>query len=79
MDKLIILLAISIGGAACTALPDAQTRTDRAQDALIAEHKLINADSEAARAQAAIDYYASEQYRQARHANQFIAKHRGDL
>lgn len=73
MNKLIILLAISIGGAACTALPDAQVRTDRAQDALIAEHKLINADSEAARAQAAIDYYASDEYKQARHANQFIA------
>ena len=73
MDKLFIVALISIGGAACTALPNAQDRADQAQDAMIAEHKLSIADSDAAKEQAAIDYYQSEQYRQARHANQFIA------
>ena len=74
MDKLIIVALISIGGAACTALPDAQDRADQAQDAMIAEHKLSIADSDAAKEQAAENYYQSEQYRQASHANQFIAK-----
>lgn len=73
MDKLIIIALISIGGAACAVLPDAQDRADQAQDAMIAEHKLSIADSDAAKEQAAIDYYQSEQYRQARHANKFIA------
>ena len=83
MNKLIILLLISVSSVACTAQKDAQLRADRAQDALIIEHKLSLIDEQIDDEQ----YEQYEQYEQseqsekadnARHANDFIKNNRSD-
>lgn len=79
MNKTLIILLIGIWGAACSALPNALDESNNAQDALVFEHKMALEDSIAAKKQADIDYYASSEYQQGRHANQFIKNNRGGL
>ena len=79
MSKLLIILLISVSSVACTAQKDAQLRADRAHDALIAEHKMLNADSDVAREQASINYYSSDKAKAVRAANESLKKLRGNL
>ena len=77
MNKLIILLLISVSSVACTAQKDAQLRADRVHDALIAEHKILNADSDVSREQASINYYSSDKAKAVRAANAKLRKIKG--
>ena len=77
MNKLIILLLISVSSAACTAQKDVQLRADRAHDALIAEHKMLNADSDVAREQASINYYSSDKAKEIKAANESLKRIKG--
>lgn len=79
MNKSLVIIALAAWVAACSALPNALDKADATQDALIIEHKLSISDSGAAKQQADADYYASSEYRNARHANQFIRESRGQM
>lgn len=79
MSKLLIILMISISSVACTAQKDAQLRADRAHDALIAEHKMLNADSDVAREQASINYYSSDKAKEIKAANERLKRIKGRL
>ena len=79
MSKTLVVITLAAWVAACSALPNALDRENGTQDALIIEHKLSISDSGAAKQQADADYYASAEYRNARHANQFIRDSRGQI
>lgn len=79
MNKSLVIIALAAWVAACSALPNALDSESSNQDALIIEHKLSISDSGAAKQQRDADYYASAEYRNARHANQFIRDSRGQI
>lgn len=79
MSKTLVVITLAAWVAACSALPNALDKADATQDALIIEHKLSISDSGAAKQQADADYYASAEYKVAKHANQFIRESRGQI
>lgn len=79
MSKSLVIITLAAWVAACSALPNALDSESSNQDVLIIEHKLSIRDSSAAKQQADADYYASSEYRNARHANQFIRDSRGQI
>ncbi|WP_201572881.1 hypothetical protein [Psychrobacter nivimaris] len=73
-ENLVILLIIALVlGAIFIVVPGALAREDEGHRALIIEHKYDLLDNQVADDQDNA-YYASEEYQNAKHANEFIAK-----